>query len=121
MQLVLAGLPTTTTRASAAATSSMILPCSTKILPLSLSRSARSMPGPWGLAPTSRHQLASVKPGGVAGQDHAPQEREGAVVELHGDALECLLEGLDRELEELEDDRLVGAEHLAGGDAREKR
>ena len=61
MQLVLHGLPTTTTRASAEATSSIALPCSTKILPLSFSRSARSMPGPRGLEPTSMHQSASLK------------------------------------------------------------
>ena len=60
MQLVLHGLPTTTTRASAEATSSMALPCSTKILPLSFSRSARSMPGPRGLEPTRMHQSASA-------------------------------------------------------------
>ena len=60
MQLVLQGLPTTTTRASAEATSSIALPCSTKILPLSFSRSARSMPGPRGLAPTRMAQSASA-------------------------------------------------------------
>ncbi len=61
MQLVLHGLPTTTTRAASEATSSMALPCSTKILPLSLSRSARSMPGPRGLLPTRIAQSASAK------------------------------------------------------------
>ncbi len=61
MQLVLQGLPTTATRASSAATLSIDRPWATKILPLSLSRSARSIPGPRGLEPTSRHQFASLK------------------------------------------------------------
>ena len=60
MQLVLQGLPTTTTRASSEATSSIAWPCSTKILPLSFSRSARSMPGPRGLEPTRMAQSASL-------------------------------------------------------------
>jgi len=121
MQLVLAGLPTTAMRASSAATASMILPWPMKILPLSLRRSARSMPGPRGLAPTSRHQLASLKPTvGVGGLDDALEEREGAVVEFHGDAFEGLEGLLDRGLDQLEDDRLVGAEHRAGGDAEEE-
>ena len=61
MQFVLQGLPTTTTRASSEATSSMAVPCSTKILPLSVSSSARSMPGPRGLLPMRMHQSASAK------------------------------------------------------------
>jgi len=60
MQLVLHGLPTTATRQSSAATASIAAPWPMKILPLSFSRSARSMPGPRGLLPTSRHQLASL-------------------------------------------------------------
>jgi hypothetical protein len=121
MQFVLAGLPTTATRASAAATASMIWPWPMKILPLSLSRSARSMPGPRGLAPTSRHQLASLKPTRVGGLDDALEKREGAVVEFHRDAFERLEGLLDRGLDQLEDDRLVGAEHRAGGDAEKER
>ena len=62
MQLVLQGLPTTATRASSAATSSIAWPWAMKILPLSFSRSARSMPGPRGLEPTSRPSSTSLKP-----------------------------------------------------------
>ncbi len=120
MQLVLHGLPTTTTRASSEATSSMALPWPTKILPLSFSRSARSMPGPRGLEPTRMHQSASLNATFGSPVSTMPaQEREGAVVELHRDALERLLDRLDRDLEQLQDDRLVLAEHLARGDARQ--
>ena len=45
---------------------------------------------------------------------------ERAVVELHDDALERLQGLLDRGLDELEDHRLVGAEHRARGDAEEE-
>ena len=55
---------------------------------------------------------------GVVGLDDTLQEREGAVVELHDDALERRKRR--RDLEELEDDRLVLAEHLAAGDAEQK-
>ena len=47
------------------------------------------------------------------------EQRERAVVELHGDALQRLLDLVDRDLQQLQDDRLVLAERLAGGDARE--
>ena len=53
------------------------------------------------------------------GQNHVYEQRESTVVELHGDALERFHGGLD--LEHAEDDRLVGAEHLARGDAEEER
>jgi hypothetical protein len=51
--LVLAGLPTTSTRTSRDAAASSALPCSMKIFAFSSSRSLRSIPGPRGLAPTS--------------------------------------------------------------------
>ena len=57
---------------------------------------------------------------GVVGLDDALEQREGAVVEFHGDALERLHGLLDRRLDQLEDDRLVRAEHRAGGDAEEE-
>ncbi len=52
--LVLAGLPTTSTRTSREARSLSARPCGPKILPLAPSRSLRSMPAVRGLAPTSR-------------------------------------------------------------------
>jgi hypothetical protein len=59
--LVLAGLPTTSTRISSAALSLMALPCTVKMAPLALSRSLRSMPLLRGRAPTSSAQLAPAK------------------------------------------------------------
>src|SRR5258707_1319646 len=48
-ELVLAGLPTTSTRTSRLACVSSALPCAEKILAFSNSKSLRSMPGPRGL------------------------------------------------------------------------
>ena len=45
---------------------------------------------------------------------------EGAVVDFHGDAFEGFHRFFDGDFEELEDHGLVGAEHLAGGDAEEE-
>ena len=56
----------------------------------------------------------------VAGAGHAGEQRKGAVLELHHDALERGLRLVDRQLEQLQDDRLVGAEHLAVGDAEQQ-
>ena len=78
--------------------------------------------GPTGLA---AHQDRPVDVGEglprVPREHQAAQQREGAVVELHGDALQRLLNLVDRDLQQLEDDRLVLAERLAGGDARKDR
>ena len=52
--LVLAGLPTTRMRTSAAALSLRALPCTVKMAPLASSRSLRSMPFERGREPTSR-------------------------------------------------------------------
>ena len=60
-QLVLAGLPTTSTLTSSAAPAAIASPCGLKIPPLASSRSARSMPGPRGRAPTSRPTLQPSK------------------------------------------------------------
>ena len=48
------------------------------------------------------------------------EQREGAVVELHHHALQRLLRLLVGDLEQLQDDRLVLAEHLARGDAEQQ-
>ena len=53
-ELVLAGLPTTSTRTSFEALPAMALPCGPKMPPLAVSRSLRSMPGPRGRAPTRK-------------------------------------------------------------------
>jgi hypothetical protein len=54
----------------------------------------------------------------IIGGNHAGQQRECAVVQFHHDALDGLL-GL-RQVEQLKDDRLVFAEHFAGGDAEQQ-
>ena len=54
---VLAGLPTTTTRTSSAAAAPIAAPCGPKMPAFAASRSARSMPGPRGRAPTSSAML----------------------------------------------------------------
>jgi hypothetical protein len=55
----------------------------------------------------------------VGGAHDALEQREGAVLELHSHAVECRQRG--RELEQLETNPNVRAEHLPGGDAKEKR
>ena len=56
----------------------------------------------------------------IGSRDHALQQRERAVVEFHHHALERLLRFLVRDLEQLQDDRLVLAEHFAAGDAEQE-
>ncbi|MCY1544025.1 hypothetical protein D9M68_798770 [compost metagenome] len=51
---------------------------------------------------------------------HAGQQREGAVVEFHHHALERLLGLLVGDFEQLQDDRLVFAEHFAGSDTEQQ-
>ena len=57
---------------------------------------------------------------GIVGADHAGQQRERAVLQLHHHALERGLGLVHRQLEHLQDDRLVLAEHFAGGDAEQQ-
>ena len=117
--LVLAGLPVTPMRTSSAATSLSALPWAVKIAPLAESRSPRSMPGPRGRAPTSRARFTPSKILFASAPISTPgQGREGAVVELHHDALECLQRRLD--LEQLELDRAIGAEQGAAREAEEQ-
>ena len=61
-QFVLHGLPTTSTRTSAAAFLSIACPWPTKILPLMPNKSLRSIPALRGTLPTSKAQLMSRKP-----------------------------------------------------------
>ena len=87
--LVLAGFPTTSIFTSSAAPSFSALPCPVKILPLASSRSERSMPFDRGRAPTSRAMFDAVEAlVGSSKISTACDQREGAVVELHRDALE---------------------------------
>ena len=52
---------------------------------------------------------------GVAGGKHIGQQREGAVLQFHNHALHGLLRL--RQIEQLQDNGLVCAEHVAGGNA----
>ena len=105
---------------SSAAPALIASPCGLKMPPLASSRSPRSIPGPRGRAPTSRPTLQPSKAAfGVVVDVDAGEQREGAVVELHRGALGGL-HGL-RDLEQVQVDRRVGAEHLAGGDPEEQR
>ncbi len=56
----------------------------------------------------------------IAGQDHVLQQRESAVLQLHRHAAQCLLRSFDRDLQELEDHRLVLAQHLARRDPEQQ-
>jgi hypothetical protein len=51
---------------------------------------------------------------------HSGEQREGAVVEFHHHALERLLRLLVGNLEQLQDHRLVLAEHLSRGDPEQE-
>jgi hypothetical protein len=48
------------------------------------------------------------------------KQREGAVLQLHGDALQGLLRAFNRDFQQLQDQRLVLAEHFTRGDAEEE-
>ena len=51
---------------------------------------------------------------------HPGQQPEGAVLHLHHDAFECGLCLVERKLQQLQDHRLIRAEHLATGDAEQQ-
>ena len=118
-QLVLQGLPTTSTRTSEAALAAMARPWGPKIPPLTVSRSPRSMPALRGIEPTSSaHEVPSkaVSRSVVATMSLTSGKR--AVVDLHDHALERLHGRLD--LEQAQHHRLVGAEQLARGDPEQE-
>ena len=75
-----------------------------------------------GAARTGADQQAHVgvleRDVGVVGGDHAGEQREGAVFQLHHHALDGLL-GLGQ-VEQLQDDGLVLAQHFATGDAEQQ-
>jgi hypothetical protein len=52
---------------------------------------------------------------------HAGEQREGAVVEFHHDALQGLLSLFVRDFKQLQDHRLIFAEHIAIGDTEQQR
>ena len=77
--------------------------------------------GPARLGADQQRPVRVLEAGGrVARLHHVDEERERAVIQLHADALERVHGLFDRDFEELEDDGLVGAEHLARGDAEQE-
>ena len=118
-QLVLQGLPTTSTRTSEAALAAMALPCGPKIPPLTVRRSPRSMPALRGTDPTSRaHEVPSKAVCEVGGGHDVADQGERTVVDLHHHAIERLHARLD--LEEAQHHGLVRSEELARGDPEEE-
>ena len=116
---VFAGLPTTRILTSSAAWSLIALPCGLKMPPLASSRSARSMPSAARTGADEQADVGAVEGDvRVVGRLDAGEQREGAVVELHGHALD----GLQRrgDLEQAQLDRLVRAEQLPAGDAEQQ-
>ncbi|MGC4031093.1 MAG: hypothetical protein QM754_05015 [Tepidisphaeraceae bacterium] len=79
------------------------------------------MPGPRGLGADETADIGVTERFFRAARLHdAVQQREGAVVEFHGDALKGFHGFFDRNFKQLEDDRLVRAEHRAFGDAEQQ-
>src|SRR5467141_256322 len=120
-QLVFAGLPTTRTFTSRLATLSSARPCGAKILPFAEQVLALH-------AGTARPRADQQRDVDIAERDlrlgggrHALEQGKGAVVELHHHALQRLLRLLVRDLEHLQDHRLVPPQHLARGDAKQQR
>ena len=117
-EFVLAGLPTTSTLMSSAAPALSASPCGLKIAPLASSRSARSMPFDARARADQQRDVAAVERLlGVVVDVDAGEQRERAVEQLERGALG----GLDRvrDLEQVEVDLRVRAEHLPGGDAEQ--
>ena len=71
---------------------------------------------------TDQQGVVGVFEGGhrVAVGFHAGQQRESTVFEFHHDALERLLRAFSRHFEQLQNNRLVLAQHFAGGDAEQQ-
>ena len=119
-QLVLQGLPTTSTRTSEAAFFSIAFPWPMKILPLMPSKSPRSIPGFARDAADEQGPVHVAKAFVEIGRrGDAFEQRKGAIVQLHHDAFEGAEGG--RNFNERQADRLVGTEHRPGGNAKKKR
>ena len=89
--LVLAGLPTTSTLASALALAPMALPCDGEDGAVGREQVAALHARLAGHgADEDAHVGVAERDVGVVGADHAGEQREGAVVELHRHAVERL-------------------------------
>ena len=119
-QLVLHGLPTTSTRTSEAAWAAMASPWGLKMPPLMVSRSLRSMPALRGIDPTSSaHDVPSKA---VFGSEVGSMPaRSGKAQSSSSMTTPCERAHGRLDLEQAQHDRLVGAEHLARGDPEEQR
>ena len=120
-ELVLHGLPTTSTRTSLAAFLAMAWPWPVKIFPLMPSKSLRSMPALRGTAPTSSAQFTPLKPSSrfevgtmplSSGNAQSSSSMHTPLQRGHGFFV--------GNFDEVQDDRLVRPEHRAGGDAEQK-
>ena len=116
---MLQGLPTTRMRTSVAAFFSIAWPWPMKILPLMPSKSLRSIPALRGTLPTSSAQFTSRKPSSRSAVGVIPlSSGKGAIVQFHDHALERAERR--RNFDQGQVNRLVRAEHRAGGDAKEE-
>jgi hypothetical protein len=107
--LVLAGLPTTSTRTLRAATAFIALPCAEKICALASSRSLRSMPGPRGRAPTSIAPGSPERDGGLIVA--TTLFSVGNAQSLSSMTTPCRPGSAAVISEQVQIDRLVGAQH----------
>ena len=104
----------------AAATASSALPWAENILAFSNSRSLRSMPGTARPGADQHGEIAVLEADvGIGRGRHLVQSREGAVVQLHHHALHR--RARRRDLQQIQIDRLIGAEHLTRCDAKRQR
>ena len=79
------------------------------------------MPGPRGMRADQQGDVGVLeRDHRVVGADHAGQQRERAVFELHHHAAQGGLGLVHRQFEHLQDDGLVLAEHFARGDAEQQ-
>ena len=98
----------------------MALPWPVKILPLMPSKSLRSMPALRGTAADEQRPVHAPKAFVEIRRGHdAFEQRERAVVQFHAHAAERG-QGWFRDFDEMQNDRLVRAEHRAGGDAEQQ-
>ena len=104
---------------SLAALSESALPWTVKMLPLIVEQVGALHPGLAGHGADEQRVVRIAERGvRVVGLHDALEERERAVLELHGDAAQRVERG--RDLEQLEDHGLIRTEHLAGRDTEQQ-
>ena len=118
-QLVLAGLPTTSTRTSRAALAARALPWTLKMAPLASSRSRRSMPLLRGRAPTRSAMSASPKAASGSELMVTPARR-GKAQSSSSIATPPRAPRACRDLQQVQGDRLVRPEHRPARDPEQE-